>query len=201
MEKTASIYVDMDDVLTQSSKVFLNVLEREFGKKKAYAQITDFDLKASFGLTETEYTHFFQCVHEPEEILGHTPVPGAKETMARWQRQGYRISIMTGRPTETRDASLVWLDRHGFTYDAFFIVNKYGRDGSNGDRSISLEDLSSRAFDLAVEDSGDMARFLSEHMDVRVALLNRPWNQNRSFNHKVRRCEDWTEIETCFGTL
>jgi len=196
-----SIYVDMDDVLTQSYQTFIDVLEREFGKKTAYSQITNFDLQQSFGLTSEEYSHFFNCVHDPKEIIRHAPVPGAKRVITRWRRKGYRISIMTGRPSETRDVSMEWLDFHGFVYDSFSIVNKYGRDASNGDRSISLESLLTRAFDLAIEDSGQMARFLSEHMNVRVALLNRPWNQSLSFNNNVQRCSDWNEIEKIFGTL
>ena len=39
-----SIYVDMDDVLTDSTEAFLAVLEQDFGKKVAFDEILDFDL-------------------------------------------------------------------------------------------------------------------------------------------------------------
>ena len=196
-----SIYIDMDDVITQSHQTFIDVLEREFGKKGTYSQITDFDLQKSFGLTDEEYDRFFEHIHDPEEMIRQTPVPGAKKAMAHWRNKGYEISIMTGRPSEARSVSMEWLKLNGFTYDSFSIVNKYGRDASNGNGSISLENLSTLEFDLAVEDSSRMARFLSEQMDVRVALLDRPWNQDLSTNNKIQRCSDWTEIEAYFGTL
>lgn len=201
MKKRAAIYIDMDDVITNTHQLLLHVLEREFGKKMSYSQITDFDLQRSFDLTDREYEHFFECVHDPEVMIRQAPVKGAKEVIQTWKDRGHTISILTGRPAVSRDVSITWLDRHGFLYDSFTIVNKYGRDASNGNGAISLESLLKKSFDLAVEDSGKMAKFLSERMGVRVALLDRPWNRDESFNHRVRRCAGWPEVETCFKTL
>ena len=52
-----------------------------------------------------------------------------------------------------------------------------------------------------LEDSGQMAKFLSETMDVTVALIDRPWNQDIDFNGKVHRCMDWDDVKTKFETL
>lgn len=196
-----SIYIDMDDVLAESNQTFLTVLEREFGKKMKYSQITTFDLQASFGLTDEEYTHFFDCIHNPDEMIRHAPVAGARQMLKHWHDEGHTIAILTGRPLETREVSLKWLALHEFTHDSFSIVNKYGRASSQGETSISLETLSTRNFDLAVEDSGHMAQFLSEQMGVQVALLDRPWNRTMSFNHNVSRCADWMEIKKKFERL
>jgi hypothetical protein len=196
-----SIYIDMDDVLSESNQTFLQILEREFGKKVAYSQITTFDLQASFGLSDDEYAHFFECIHAPDEMMLHAPVSGARETLKHWQDIGYRICVLTGRPLDTREVSLQWLALHEFAHDSFSIVNKYGRAASKGKQSLSLEMLSTCSFDFAVEDSGQMARFLSEQMGVTVALLDRPWNRSMSFNSNVKRCADWTEIKKSFERL
>ena len=196
-----SIYIDMDDVLTESNKTFLAVLERDFDKKIEYSQITTFDLQKSFGLSDDEYDAFFNNIHQPDEMILHEPVNGAKEVLQSWHDCGYEVSILTGRPLDTLDVSLEWLNRHGFLYDTFSIVNKYGRDSSKGDRSMSLEKLSTLSFDLAVEDSSQMARFLSETMGVPVALLDRPWNRPITFNDNVHRCSSWTEIKHKFERL
>jgi uncharacterized HAD superfamily protein len=196
-----SIYIDMDDVLSASYQTFLHVLEREFGKKLDYTQITEFDLQKTFGLSDDEYSHFFDCIHNPDEMIQHAPVTGANELVCAWHDKGYDISILTGRPIDTQEVSLKWLTEHNFPYKTFSIVNKYGRDSSEGQNSMSLKTLSEQTFDLAVEDSGQMAKFLSETMNVTVALLDRPWNQSMSFNNKVHRCADWTEIKEKFGRL
>ena len=197
----ASIYVDMDDVLSESNQAFLTVLQREFKKNVEYSQITTFDLKESFGLSDDEYDHFFDCIHHPDEIMLHPPVHGAREVIQHWHDIGYDISILTGRPLDTLDVSLKWLKLHGFHHDTFSIVNKYNRESSKGESSMSLEKLSSRHFDLAIEDSGGMAQFLSEEMGVKVALLDRPWNRSMNFNSNVYRCSDWFEIKEKFERL
>lgn len=195
------IYVDVDDVLTESYKTFLSVLEKEFGKKATYSQISTFSLQESFDLTDDEYSHFFDCVHKPEEMICHEPVPGSQEVLNKWKTMGYSISILTGRPVETQDITLKWLKKQNFRFDSFAIVNKYGRQSSEDDQSLSLDDLSRLTFDLAVEDSGQMAMFLSETMDVTVALIDRPWNRDIDFNENVHRCLNWGEIKAKFGTL
>jgi uncharacterized HAD superfamily protein len=194
-----SIYIDIDDVLAESCQTFLHVLEREFDKKVSFSQITDFDLKKSFGLTDEEYQRFFDCIHQPDEMICHTPVPGARSTVQGWHDRGYEICILTGRPADAKEVSVQWLERHAFSYHRFQIVNKYGRKGSEGNGSISLQDLSRHSFDLAVEDSAQMAVFLSETMQVPVALLDRPWNRGFSFGEKVHRCRDWQEIQDRFS--
>ncbi len=195
------IYIDMDDVLTESYLTFLHILETKFGKKMDYSQITTFDLQKSFDLSDEEYTRFFEFIHDPEEMIQHVPVPGAKQMLKRWKDNGHNISILTGRPPEARDVSLEWLDLHDFEHDSFSIVNKYGRESSTGGMSMSLETLCALDFDLAVEDSGSMAQFLSEKMGVTVALLDRPWNRSMTFNDKVLRCSDWMEIREKFERL
>lgn len=197
----ASIYIDMDDVLSESNQIFLQILERDFGKKVSYSQITTFDLQESFGLSDDEYALFFDRIHHPDEMIHHLPVAGAKEMLNQWHDRGYKISILTGRPVHTKEISLKWLDLHEFYHDSFTIVNKYGRDSCEGEASISLKKVSTQHFDLAVEDSGHMAQFLSETMGVTVALLDRPWNQSMSFNNKVHRCADWSEINKKFRRL
>ena len=45
-----TIYVDLDDVLCETARHFLLIIEREFNKRIAYDQLTDFDVGLSCGL-------------------------------------------------------------------------------------------------------------------------------------------------------
>ena len=71
------VYVDLDDVLSDTTKSFIKILECEFGKKVNFEDIFSFDLKVSFNLTEIEFEHFFQMVHQPDVILEFAPIEGA----------------------------------------------------------------------------------------------------------------------------
>ncbi len=191
----AEIYIDMDDVLTQSCHAFLKTLRQEFNKNATYEQITDFNLQVSFGLSDEDYAHFFSCIHTPDALFCQAPVEGAKDTISRWKKNGHRINILTGRPPETRDISIKWLVHNEFEFDSFSIVNKYGRQASKENNVMTLQALSTHSFDFAVEDSVTMAKFLSREMGVPVALLDRPWNRDILADGNIRRCSDWSRVD------
>lgn len=186
------IYVDMDDVVSRTTEVYAGIVEREFGKQVGFEQILSFDLKISFGLTDKEFHYFFDLIHQPDFLLGFEPVEGSVETLVSWADEGHCIDIVTGRPTSSRAASLEWLAKHQVPFDSFTLVDKYNRAG-NGP-AISKQELSQRTYDLAVEDSRDMALFLAQTMGVPVVLYDRPWNALPVDHDKIVRCFSWQEI-------
>ncbi|MBU2512307.1 HAD hydrolase-like protein [bacterium] len=188
------IYVDLDDVIASTVKAFIDIVKREFEKPVTYEQITDFDLKKSFQLSQIEYEHLFEVVHRPEEILNMDVIDGAIEALNMWSSKGHPISIVTGRLTSTYDSSLEWLSMHSVPFDSFTIVDKYSRPNMDNNIAISLEQLSDMAFHLAVEDSSAMAEFLSISMKTPVALLDRPWNREIELNSRLTRYSNWQDL-------
>jgi uncharacterized HAD superfamily protein len=49
-------------------------------------------------------------------------------------------------------------------------------------------------YDLAVEDSPDMAMFLARDMGVHTALIHKPWNRTCTVHDNLVRCMSWNEI-------
>jgi uncharacterized HAD superfamily protein len=189
------IYVDFDDVLSETGQACVEIIQREFGKTIAFENLHSFDLKISCDLTDNEFDTFFDLLHEPDEILGYKPVPGAIDVLSAWAAKGYEIAIVTGRPTTAYDASLQWLSHHRVPYHSFTMVNKYFRGGMDDSLAISMDELATRHYSLAVEDSEKMAHFVSATMRVPVALFDRPWNRAAKLNGKVKRFDTWSQIE------
>jgi len=135
------IYVDFDDVLSETGLSIINILKKEYGRDVSMEDLTNFDLKEAFGLTPSEYDHLFELIHRPHEVLAYKPVPGAVETLKTWAGKGHEIAIMTGRFTSAYDASLEWLDRHGVPFDSFTVVDKYQRPGMDMGVAISMARL------------------------------------------------------------
>jgi uncharacterized HAD superfamily protein len=188
------IYVDLDDVLSDTTQTFVEILRREFGKMVAFEDILSFDLKISFGFTQGEYEQFFQMVHQPEVIMNFAPIAGAIEVLSEWSKLGYKISIVTGRLTIAHQASLDWLAKHKVPHHFFVMVDKYSRENTDKNIALSLEDFSKLKFSLAVEDSAAMAQHLSRQMRIPVALLNRPWNRTAAMGDNVKRYDSWYDI-------
>jgi uncharacterized HAD superfamily protein len=194
------IYVDFDDVLADTTKSFLKILKREFGKHVNFEDIFSFDLRASFDLSESEFEHFFQRVHQPDVIMEFAPIEGAVSVLEEWIKFGYQISIVTGRLTSAYKASLDWLSKHNVPYHSFMMVDKYSRENIDTKIAVSMEEFSKMKFSLAVEDSATMALHLSQKMGIPVALIDRPWNRSTNLNHKISRYTSWYDIQNDFQT-
>ena len=190
-----AIYIDLDDVIAKTTCYYVEVVEREFGKTVDFENITSFNLQETFNLTDKEFDHFFALVHEPGIILNLKPMEGALDVLNRWTDQGHEISVITGRLTSTYESSLEWLDSYKVPYDSFIMVDKYSRPVVDKNIAISLDEFSKMNFDLAIEDSADMAEFLSKRMNTSVIIYDKPWNRNAVFQNGVKRCTNWEEIE------
>ena len=190
-----TVYVDLDDVLCHAARHFLFIVERDFGKKIAFEQLTDFDVGHSCGLTAVERDELYRIVHRPDELLSMEPLTEAVEVLDSWASRGFQIAIVTGRPPESAEVSREWLAKHRIVYDSFTIVDKYSRFPHGTSGAMSLADLSARRFCWAVEDSLPMASYLSAQMRVPVALLNRPWNQGEE-EPGIFRYPDWGALKS-----
>ena len=77
MPPSKTIYVDMDDVLCETARGCLEIVERAFGKRIAYEQLTDFNLGNSCELSAEQTAELYHMVHHPDELLRLQPVNGA----------------------------------------------------------------------------------------------------------------------------
>jgi uncharacterized HAD superfamily protein len=193
-DATNPIYVDMDDVLCETARGLLTIIEREFGKTLVYDKLNTFEVGEACGLQPQEVAELFRIAHRPDELLGMEPIPEAVSVMKQWSETGHDIAIVTGRPPATYDASIEWLARHQVPFHSFVVVDKYGRFATEDTIGITLTELATRSFSFAVEDSPTMAKFLAHEMKIPVALLDRPWNQMAGMHSLISRYNNWREI-------
>ena len=194
----SAIYVDLDDVISETTRHYVKIIEHEFGKSVNFENITSFDLKESFSLSRREYEHFFELVHKPEIILELEPVEGVSDVLRKWKEMGYEISVITGRLTSAYESSLEWLKLNKIPFDFFNMVDKYSRDGMDKNIAMSLESFSEMEFTAAIEDSVEMASFISRVMKRKVFLYDRPWNRSVSGDNYIHRCMSWNDIAMVF---
>jgi uncharacterized protein len=189
-----TIYVDMDDVLCHAARHFLVIVEREFGKKVDYEQLTNFDVGHACGLRPEERDELYRIVHRPDELLKMMPIEGAFPALKRWRDEGFEIAIVTGRPPDSYEPSIEWLAKHRIPYSSFTVVDKYSRFATEKTMAISLTDLAALRFCWAVEDSLPMADYLAGQMKLPVALIDCPWNRTEAAHARVSRYTDWPAI-------
>ncbi len=192
------IYVDFDDCLCETARGFCVLAERLFQKHVPYEDIVFFNLQQSFSLTDAQYEEFMIEGHRPENLLSYEETPGAVDTVNGWLDTGHDVSIITGRPFSAYEASRQWLDTHGLSRVSLFCLNKYGRDSfiKNSDFNLELEDFYRMHFDVAVEDSPLAFPFFRHLPDLKVMVIDRPWNRSCDLpNGNYQRCYDWETIQ------
>lgn len=191
---TRTIYIDMDDVICETARRFLAIVEREFGKRVAYEQLTNFDIGHACNLQPAERNELYRIVHEDNELLNLEPIAEAITVLQNWAAADHEIAIVTGRPPQSLEVSLAWLARHRVPYQSFTMVDKYGRFATANTMAISLDELRERQYCWAVEDSLPMAHYLAAQMAVPVALIDCPWNRSGADHANIARCADWAAI-------
>jgi uncharacterized HAD superfamily protein len=189
-----TIYVDMDDVLCHAARHFLMIVEREFGKRIEYEQLTNFDVGQSCGLRPNEREELYRIVHGRDELLSMAPVSDAIAVLEGWKKRGFEIAIITGRPPESYGTSIEWLSKHRVPFHSFTVVDKYSRFSTEQTGAISLAELAAQRFCWAVEDSLPMARYLADEMKVPVALIDCPWNRTDAEHAGVSRYHHWRAV-------
>jgi uncharacterized HAD superfamily protein len=204
VSQSPRIYVDVDDVLSETVEGLLRLLRDHFGREVALEDCRDFDLGRAFGLDAAELRRFMELAHEPGVLDGLLPVAGARDVLESWTRGGYVVSVVTGRPPSTGEATRAWLHRQRLPHHSLSHVDKYGRHGDAFD-TLPLEHLAGSPYVLAVEDSLDMAAYLAATTRARVLLYDRPWNRHDDaleppVRERIVRVRSWTEIGDGFGT-
>ena len=198
----SSVYVDVDDVLAQTGRMFLRLLAERFHRRVRWDDIRSYHLGESFGLGAEELERFMAAAHEPEALLSIEPMPGAAEALAAWLESGYEVLVITGRPPATREVTLEWLRDRGLPFRRFHLLDKYSEfyDGAHGtpEGALRLEDLAGFDLCFAVEDFPGTAGYLARSLSVPVALFDRPWNRGVEAGNGVVRCRDWGEVRECF---
>jgi len=201
------IYVDLDDVLSETGQAFIEVLARHFSRRVAFDDITDFDLGRSFDLSPVELEEFMERAHRPAVLAAMEPIPGAAAVLGGWIDAGYRVQVVTGRPPSAARASRAWLEERAMPHHDLLFVDKYGRGGTDpesGAQAIPLRRLRAEEYCLAVEDAAHVGAVLATELQIPVSLLERPWNRAEELppsaaGAAVVRCRDWAEIGERFA--
>lgn len=196
------IYVDVDDVVSDTVTGLLRALEKLHGKVVRFDEVLHFDLGRSFGLGADELDRFMQEIHRPEWLEALEVREGAASVLRSWLERGYQVALMTGRPPHTNSSSRRWLAKRGIPHSAFYSVDKYARHAA-GDASLSLDALAQMNFTLAVEDSLETAIYLADELELPIALMDRPWNRRTDglaprTLARITRVDGWDELAERF---
>ena len=205
----AVVYVDIDDVLCETARRLMRLLNDRFGRSVQYEEITTFDLEVAFSLDAEQTRVLSELFHDPGVLTALDPVDGAAATLGRWRAAGIEVDIVTGRPPVTDGPTRDWLAAHRVPYDRLFYMDKFNRGNAAmpGTDILTAATLRERPYAFAVDDAVPMIRFFAETTTVPVVVFDRPWNRNCAAavpcvaDGAVHRCRSWADIESLAADL
>ena len=190
------IYVDFDDVLCETARTLLSIAEDLFGKTVEYEKINAFDPGRVLDIDEAQVETLLEAAHQPDYLMTNRLVQHAPTALAELNRTGHEIHIVTGRPSHTRHTSEKWLVKYQIPFHDLHFVNKYLRasEAYRESDTLPLSQLGQMEFVFAVEDSAEMAEYISQTLGIPVFLMDRPWNRSLPYRRNIFRCAGWLEV-------
>ena len=198
------VYVDFDDVLSETAWSLSRLVGELFGRDVPYDQIRVFNLQVAFSLSDGEIAELMRRAHEDAFLAGMPAVPGAVEGVRALCRAGHALTVVTGRPDFSYKGSVAWLERFGLADLPLLHVDKYGRAASaprvaGQPETLSAADLERLAFDVAIDDSPEALALLAGMPGCRVFAYDRPWNRSYPLAGNMERVTGWNGIVERIG--
>ena len=173
------IGVDIDGVIADSYTVWLQELNRHYGKN--ITVLKDYEMHLVFDVPWDDMNDFF--VRNTEKLLSMPkPVPGAKEGIESLIREGHEVIYVTARTPEEEAVTMRWLAKYGIPYEHVLFT------GFNSKVNL-VKQWGMAAF---VEDYLVNARAIAE-TGVAVLLYNASYNQGE-LPVGITRCHNWQQV-------
>lgn len=191
------IYCDMDDILCETAASLCGLADRLYGVKVDYDSVGEFNLQNVFKLTDAEMKEFSSASHSYETLMSYAETPGAIDGIKALREAGHQVDTVTGRPSSAWKGTYDWLESHGIGDFPVTFVDKYSRGyGASPDlpRMVPLEEVRSRGYDFAIDDSPLSLDFLKTWNETKVLVFDRPWNRAAALAPNMTRVKDWREL-------
>jgi len=180
---------DLDDVVVSWFSSFLKFFNPSQGTSYVLKDMTDFCLwKVGIGKTRQEAIDFVDRFYESEYFEKIPFVEGAEEGL-RFLGRDNDLIFITSRSEKYRPKTERFVGEGlGRSLDCLFFSGDFVKNGRKTKADICIE----QEVKHYVEDCLDYANEVANR-DVRVSLLDTPWNQGRLVEG-VKRVYNWKEI-------
>ena len=173
------IGVDIDGVISDSYPVWLQELNRHYGKN--ITVLEDYEMHLVFDVPWDDMNQFF--VQNTEKLLTMPkPIPGAIAGIETLINEGHEVIYLTARTPEEEEVTLRWFAQYAVPYERILFTGFQ-----------SKADLAKKwSMEAFIEDYLVNARAIAA-TGIPVFLYNTSYNQGE-LPPKVTRCYNWEQV-------
>lgn len=188
MEEKLKIGIDLDDVVFEFVKLFLEYSERKFGKKILFKDVFSYQFADVLNVSLEEVLDLVKQMSTKEVFENMALVENSKKSILELSKK-YEIYFITSRVY--KEGTLESLKKHfeEFDFELIFSSNPYAKTLGKHKGEICLEE----GINFMVEDSYEHANNCAES-GIKTFLLDKPWNQRRDLNKNIIRVKNWKGV-------
>jgi uncharacterized HAD superfamily protein len=177
-----AIAFDIDGVIADTFRVFVDMARNEYGCRFTYEDITEYDFLTVLDMSERISNEIIQALLDHPIESGIRPVQGAVEVLTRLSRKG-PLFFVTARPE--KEAILEWVFQHLPRVDRDLI--RLEATATSKRKPPVLLENGVRYF---VEDRLETCHLLQE-ASITPIVFDQPWNRKR---HPFLVARNWDEL-------
>ncbi len=185
------IAVDIDEVLGEFIREFLNWYNREHGTNWTFEDITDYHWPNIFGNTVEEAIDDVHKFFETDGFKNMPLVVGAKEGIGELGKS-HELYAVTGRQNVVKEITHEWLDRNfPNVFKVIEFTNNYPKDGSP---TLTKGGVCGRlGCEVLIDDDTRHVESLMKY-GVKLIVPHKPWNGHHRLPDSIIRVDNWSEI-------
>lgn len=185
------IGIDIDGVLANFFDAYVSYHNKIHNTSFSIQDMQRYSLWKNRGwdLPESETQEEILSFYNDHAFENIPVVEGAREGILELSRRGHEMSLISARPDFLEEKTFVWVGRNFLdVFENIYFTNFLGT--SNGNKS---EVCFKSGHGTLIEDHLNYANECAEK-DIKVFLLNQPYNQCDSLHSNIIRVNGWQDL-------
>jgi len=182
------IGIDIDEVIVEFLKGYLEIYEKIYGKKGFYKDFHSYNFWECLPISKEQAIRIAEEFFDSEEFENIEFVKGAKQAVQTLSKN-HELIFLTARPVKIKEKTIRFFNKH-FPESSFEIFHSGDFFAGNKSKAEICKDL---GISFLIEDNEHYALDCSKNCE-KVFLLDKPWNQNMKNQKNIIRVKNWQEI-------
>ena len=187
-----NLAIDIDDVLLQNTKAFIEFLSEE-GYNVKYEDFTSRRIWEILGCSKSESEKLIVKFYHSNNFKNMKMIPDADKALAKLIKE-FKLNFVTNRPEFTRETTLSLINRYfGDLTKEIIFLGQFQKElhEESAKKKIIEDKLKCKYF---IEDDIDVINQI-DTKKVKIIIFSQPWNIKAKDTKSVKRVSSWNEIE------
>jgi len=186
--KKIKLGIDIDEVLCSTNDYFLEEFNKKHNTNFKKEDLTSYKF-SNFKEFKSEYIFNELMKHIENNLIKYNILENSKEVLEKLKTK-YELYIITSRWIKFKTKTIAWLNKH-FKENFFKEILIYNDEFEN---KCKIDIAKKNKINILIEDAPEFI-IKADKENLKIILMDRPWNRKIKENKNIKRVYNWKEIE------